>query len=517
VGGGDPAAAHAVTAYAASYSLPNPGPALPRAAKLEAAPNPPQPARAHHPPRPPLRPSDNSGPDPVPEQREQMAPPTIIVKISGNGQIRRWTAQVDQLSFTTLQKRASDLFTTKTFTLTYMDDEADEITVGCDEELQDAIGIAVSSEPSVLRLKLSGQTSPASSPARSKPSSPRGADPDTKPHNLPQDAPKKPGADMGNFLESLAAQLPNLLERLPPHVQSFMRDCELDVAASVAANAAANAASTGLHAGYNATTNAAATGLGAAARAAHTAASVAEHASDAAAAAAAAVRAADPNLVGIHPGVSCDKTNACPIVGVRYNLIGHDYDLCEAEYAKLPADLKPLYKAIEPRVFRRKAAVEGATKGVHPGVTCDKSGMAPIVGIRYHLVGHDYDLCEDEFSKLSVDEQQNFKAIPPPCMPGQSWRRVGGGGGGGGGFGGFGGGGGGFGSGFGGSGGFGRCGPWGGHDRGSRCRGPFQINNPAQAEKPRPSARFISDVTIHEGTEMAGGTPFVKVNTSPLS
>jgi len=70
----------------------------------------------------------------------------------------------------------------------------------------------------------------------------------------------------------------------------------------------------------------------------------------------------------------------------------------------------------------------------------------------------------------------------------------------------------------GGSGGAGDSGSWGAMDRDSRSRDPFQMN-PTQAEakpeKATPSARFISDVTIHEGTQMAAGTPFVKVNTSP--
>ena len=36
---------------------------------------------------------------------------------------------------------------------------------------------------------------------------------------------------------------------------------------------------------------------------------------------------------------------------------------------------------------------------VHAGVTCDKSGMNPIVGNRWHLVDSNYDLCDDEFAK----------------------------------------------------------------------------------------------------------------------
>ena len=42
---------------------------------------------------------------------------------------------------------------------------------------------------------------------------------------------------------------------------------------------------------------------------------------------------------------------------------------------------------------------------VHPNVTCDKSGMNPIVGPRYNLKGHNYNLCEAEFNKLPPAEQ----------------------------------------------------------------------------------------------------------------
>ena len=52
--------------------------------------------------------------------------------------------------------------------------------------------------------------------------------------------------------------------------------------------------------------------------------------------------------------------------------------------------------------------------GSHPGITCDRSGMSPIVGIRYHLRGEDYDLCQSEYDKLSEGEKGGYDAIPPP-------------------------------------------------------------------------------------------------------
>ena len=56
------------------------------------------------------------------------------------------------------------------------------------------------------------------------------------------------------------------------------------------------------------------------------------------------------------------------------------------------------------------------SKGIHPGVVCDRSGMAPIIGTRYHLRGHDYDLCQAEFDKIPAAEKPLYDAIPPPVQ-----------------------------------------------------------------------------------------------------
>jgi hypothetical protein len=53
-------------------------------------------------------------------------------------------------------------------------------------------------------------------------------------------------------------------------------------------------------------------------------------------------------------------------------------------------------------------------QGFHPGVECDRSGMIPIVGMRFHLLGHNYDLCQAEYDKLSAAEKGQYEAIPPP-------------------------------------------------------------------------------------------------------
>ena len=51
---------------------------------------------------------------------------------------------------------------------------------------------------------------------------------------------------------------------------------------------------------------------------------------------------------------------------------------------------------------------------VHVGVTCDVSGMSPIVGNRWHLVGHNYDLCDAEYNKLPDAQKERFVLIATP-------------------------------------------------------------------------------------------------------
>jgi hypothetical protein len=59
-----------------------------------------------------------------------------------------------------------------------------------------------------------------------------------------------------------------------------------------------------------------------------------------------------------------------------------------------------------------------SASGVHPQITCDKSGMSPIVGVRHKKRDADYDLCQAEFDKLAHDDRARFEAM----MPVVAWR-----------------------------------------------------------------------------------------------
>ena len=61
------------------------------------------------------------------------------------------------------------------------------------------------------------------------------------------------------------------------------------------------------------------------------------------------------DMEGYHPEVECDGSGQAPIVGTRFHRTGHDFDLCLAEFAKLPEAEKAQFEAIEPPAYRRKA------------------------------------------------------------------------------------------------------------------------------------------------------------------
>eukprot|EP00966_Prymnesium_polylepis_P165375 3823270-Prymnesium_polylepis.1 len=62
---------------------------------------------------------------------------------------------------------------------------------------------------------------------------------------------------------------------------------------------------------------------------------------------------AEAQELGYHPGVTCDRTGQCPIIGNRYKLRNENYDVCEAEYHKMSADEKARYNRIPPPCFRK--------------------------------------------------------------------------------------------------------------------------------------------------------------------
>jgi len=404
---------------------------------------------------------------------------TLIVKITMGGDIRRYTAN-EGLTWPQVAKRASESFElgAKKFKMTYVDDEGDKVTVSSDEELREAINLAFVQTPAVLRVTVTPDDTTKTDAAQTTDAAPL-----PKSDEMATDAAAK---DVAAFVNNIAKQLPALYTQLPEPLRNMMPHADLDLAATVAANLGGDSF----------------------------------------------VHPHPPKAkVGVHDGVTCDKSGVSPIVGNRYHLPGHNYDLCEGEFDKLPEKEKALFTKIPPPETEPTGAVPPA--GFHPGVQCDRSGMLPIVGTRFKLRGHNYDLCEGEFDKLPEGEKALYDAIPPPMTNaphvanlasafangasafaaaaaghghGQGpwrphgrcgWGRGWGGKGGMGGMGGMGGG-------------KGGMGGMGGKGKG----GHGEFGPPAGKGKgcgPKFAARFVCDVTVFDGTQVAPKTPFTKI------
>jgi len=98
----------------------------------------------------------------------------LIVKTTDGTDIRRYTARADQMTYASLHKRVSEAFQITTpFKIQYKDDEGDEITMNCDEELSEAVSLALKLEPAVLRLKLVKMAKEGASPPQ--PAAPQAA------------------------------------------------------------------------------------------------------------------------------------------------------------------------------------------------------------------------------------------------------------------------------------------------------------------------------------------------------
>jgi len=391
----------------------------------------------------------------------------LIVKMIYGKDIRRFTASAVSLNWSTISKRFAEVFgfADKKFKICYVDDEGDKITLSSDEELLEAVNLALSGSPAVLRLTV----------------------------HLVDKAEGKPAAttdvELTSFVETMAKQLPAALRNMISHI-------EPDFPATLAANLGEDAY---IHPHEPRLMSVRELKAALAARGIDTTGLFEKHelvecleqsvgsSKPAEDTPARARQARAPTTTeGVHEGVTCDKSGTCPIVGNRYHLVGHNYDLCEAEYEKLTEKEKALYEKIPPP----SAETAKDAWGFHPGVSCDRSGMTPILGMRYKLRGHNYDLCEAEFSKLNEAEKANYDAIPPPVIKGP-WRR-----------------------------GCGRM-PGKGMGMGMGMAMAMAMSGKGTGGKgcgkgggkgdDKLAARFISDVAVFDGTQVAPGTTFIKI------
>ena len=118
----------------------------------------------------------------------------------------------------------------------------------------------------------------------------------------------------------------------------------------------------------------------------------------------------EPPKPASHHHVVCDGSGQQPLTGTRYHKVDANYDLNEAEFAKLPESEKQHFEIVlfpgAPRVRYEPV--------IHFGIVCDGTNASPILGTRFHKIGADYDLSQPEFAKLAEEDKQLFELIVHP-------------------------------------------------------------------------------------------------------
>jgi hypothetical protein len=79
----------------------------------------------------------------------------------------------------------------------------------------------------------------------------------------------------------------------------------------------------------------------------------------------------------------------------------------------LDATVRGAFQAVM-ATMQASSAPNPLYQGFHPGFSCEQSGMNPIVGMRFHLRGSNYNLCQAEYDELNDAWKGLYEAIPPP-------------------------------------------------------------------------------------------------------
>jgi len=308
--------------------------------------------------------------------------------------------------------------------LRYEDDEGDMITLASDDDLAEAFEVAdVKGGKLMLRLEVVYPK-----PARGAPQPARGAPAPQAPASIRDDPRVKE-------LEAQAAKLEKEAKKAAKHAEKMAAAMEKEAkkAAKKAAKGAENAAKEAKKAVNNAIPAFMATPAGA---------------------------MLEQVIAALTPRGSSERPTPSTVCEAMDRLS----ELVTQGPPPAPVEESRDEKPAEPPV-------------VHLNVTCDASGMAPIVGPRFKKKGANYDLCEAEYAKLSPPDQAHFIRIDTPdqvWLPRCSMRRS----------------------------------QPNNAQTAARLRAAFDGRKGAAV---KPQARFVGDVNIPDNTEILPGTLFTKI------
>merc|ERR1712166_786127 len=390
---------------------------------------------------------------------------TLTIKCQLDGSdLRRRTVELPSsgLTLASLNSVVRELFQqsdTTTLKMVYTDEDDDDITIGCDADVAEAVRCATMSGKPMLRLRASSEVS-APTPTPQAPA-PKPAAPASEPSARNQTAPDFGMFDMMRGFQQMASGFANQSQQTPSNTprQGGFNMCDMmrgmqQVAPMVQqlqtefekhrpeiekqtkkAFEQMNTPEFKQHApnlmkqmqqmfqGQCNTTAEANT-----------------------------AEATMPEAV-VHYGIQCDVTGMNPIIGTRYKKNNEDYDLCQEAFNKLSEEEAQQFVHIDTPLqaaeIRQQEAQEeqaliadllsslGQTHTTevleyalqqpetadvslqagleHPGIWCDECNMKPIRGARYmrQMQLDTFDLCKGCYNALSESDQSEFKVIEP--------------------------------------------------------------------------------------------------------
>ena len=122
--------------------------------------------------------------------------------------------------------------------------------------------------------------------------------------------------------------------------------------------------------------------------------------------------------VGYHPGIKCDKSGQCPILGNRYHCEGDYINLCEAEYLKLLEDEQVGFTCIPPSVF---GPVGASTPTLHPEIAYGSE----ITGVELDAMQSD-EVAKRIFTAVDADGdgRVTLAELEPYLLSRDTWRKT---------------------------------------------------------------------------------------------
>jgi len=124
----------------------------------------------------------------------------------------------------------------------------------------------------------------------------------------------------------------------------------------------------------------------------------------------------------VHFGVVCDASRMKPIVGTRYRRMNEDYDLCEAEFIKLPEDERAIYVMIarpgaRPLPYTKKAAIQ-INQGLDPLTEMPAEASTTTLAQPGELNLSPAQASSMPYSEVRGAPAANaYDSVPPPTKP----------------------------------------------------------------------------------------------------